>query len=398
MFNCNFYLRQSLSFDLKSFYQNLQAYLQNLRYQPQKFLNETEALLAKKLHCKYCVLTSSMRQGLSSTLKFYQEKYPQKNHLLLPNYSFHSNLSVALGLNYKINYLPVDLNTLEIDFKQIRLKPQAHNLALIITHMHGLSYEPLAVKKFLKQQQLILIEDCAHIFEHSYLSQNQPETGAACFSFGAGKLITAFGGGAIASNDKELYQFLKNQQLPVEKKLFQDILVAVKMFAYTLANYPLIAFFSLKPLLAIKTLLKKDKREEENFSLQKILNKPFLPPNRFQINLINFQLKILWLKIKKEIVQRKKISQVYADYFDNNAGHFFQYPSWISKDQSALIIKEAWQNNLDLQLDYCSYLPKLHSSKGLKQAIFLTKDIIYWPTSAQLNKKILIKKLERIFS
>jgi dTDP-4-amino-4,6-dideoxygalactose transaminase len=59
---------------------------------------------------------------------------------------------------------------------------------------------------------LLVFEDCAHVFPLQELVARRVTknfSNIKYLSFGPGKFMTAFGGGALASNDKELSLYLE---------------------------------------------------------------------------------------------------------------------------------------------------------------------------------------------
>ena len=80
--------------------------------------------------------------------------------------------------------------------------------AIIPVHMYGQMCDVEAIKKIIpKNQKIYIIEDCAHSFE-SKLNGNRPGvySDAAIFSFYATKNITCGEGGAIITNDSNLFE------------------------------------------------------------------------------------------------------------------------------------------------------------------------------------------------
>lgn len=387
-----FYLRQTVPFNITDLPKLFNYFF---------YKNENWEHLAKKkistiTKTQYIVFSDSMRSILLKSLEFFRICNPKKTEILIPEYSFHSNLSSALKVGFKIKFVPIDKKTLFIDEKKLEKLITQKTLGIIITHMHGKFYNLEKIKKIINKHKLIIFEDCAHSFpleEINIRNIKQTYTNVKCLSFGPGKFVTAFGGGALATNNKELAKYVR-LSLIKNQNIKKDFVILIKAFLYTLISSPFISYITIKPILAIIYLLKIKKNEADSFDQSN--NKPT------KINVIgNFQQKLLCLqlenmkeKISKLIDQRKANADTWHNFLKKgkkiDRDFCFQFPILVSNADN--FIKQMWKQNIDVQKDYCSYLPNLiqNNSFSKKDLKFFDK-IVYLPTNQYLSKKIIQK-------
>lgn len=389
-----FYLRQTVPFNL------LEFFLFPFLFFIKKYhsIDYVERKIKEKIGTKYSIVTSSMRDGLIQSLSFFNKKYPLKNELILPEYSFHSNLSSVLNLGLKVRYAPVDPETLEINLKKLPKYINNKTLGIIITHMHGLAYPMEKLVPIIKKNKLLLFEDCAHVFGNKYKNKclgSFSEVG--CFSFGPGKNITSFGGGAICTNNFSLYHYLKMLQIK-NNNLLENLKTYCYAIIYTLISNPIFSFFTIKPALKVLYLLNIKRNKHDKFKLNNKYQRNIKIPNSFQLNLLSYQLDKIYERIEKIIEKRKMIANFYDIFFGKNNkniknNYYFQYPVKTNNQHS--LINKSWKQNLDIQTDYCNHLPNLYKSNKLD--LKLNSNIVYLPVNYHISLSILEKKLLKIF-
>lgn len=387
-----FYLRQTVPF---KFYDliKINSLFTDKKYRSVKY---TENNIKNRIGTKYAVVTNSLRSGLTNSLKFYVNKYPNRNQIILPEYSFYSNLSSTLELNLKVIYAPIDKNTLELDLNILQKYITKKTLGIIVTHIHGLSYDMQKLNLLIKRNKLVLFEDCAHVFGQHYNNRLLGSFGVGCFSFGPGKNITSFGGGSVCTNDDKLFRYLKNRQIP-NNNFISEIKTLLFFVAFTIASDPYFSFFLIKPILGLNNIIKKNSNHKSSVNINDVSEK-ILTPNRLQLLLLNYQLKKIYGRIENIFLKRKTIANIYTDYFSNNNvkreyNYYFQYP--VNVTNSKKTIFKGLNNNIDIQQDYCSYLPDLYKSNKLETKF--NKNIVYLPVNYHMSKKHTINMLNKIF-
>ena len=101
----------------------------------------------------------------------------------------------------------VNLETQNIDPKEIEKKITKRTKALLIVHFAGRPCDMTQILRIVKKYKLKLIEDCAHSIESKYKSKHVGTFGDfGCFSFYATKNLTTGEGGMLITNNKKLYE------------------------------------------------------------------------------------------------------------------------------------------------------------------------------------------------
>jgi len=388
-----FYLRQTTPFEIKDIFNIFILFLKRNNIS----VNLLESKISKIVNTKYCVLTPSLRVGLTKVLEFYKF-YENKNEIIIPEYSFHSNLSSALNVGFKIRFVPHKKNGVDLDLKKLPKNINKSTLGIVITHLHGHHHKMDKLISITNKHKLIIFEDCAHVFGDSFKNQKLGSFGVGLFSFGSGKNISAFGGGAVCTNNTNLYKHLKKQQI-VNNNIINDIITFTKTVLYVFITNPFFAFFIVKPILGVAYLFKISfKKDYFHENIEVYGN--FLAPSPFQISLLNYQMSNLDDRIKDIKNKRLNISSFYNRFFNKNLlinnDNYFQYP--ISVKNPTNFIKKCWKYNLDVQKDYCDYLPKIYPKKNHSKDKLLFHNIVYLPVNYHIKITELEKQLKKIFN
>jgi len=388
-----FYLRQTVPFnivDLPIIFKYFFSRTKNIDHL-------TKKKIGKITKTKYVVLSESMRSVLLKSLEFFRIQNPKKNEILLPEYSFHSNLSSAIKAGFKVKFIPIDKKTLLIDEKKLEQLITKQTLGIIITHMHGKIYDLEKIKKIINKHHLIVFEDCAHSFPIEEFTQKntwQTNSTVKCLSFGPGKFVTAFGGGALATNNKELFKFVESC-LVKNKSIIKDLAIITKTFIYILISSPLISYFTIKPFLALTYLSKIKRNEADSFDQSTNKSIKIDMMSDFQQKLLFLQLETMKVKISKIIDKRKANAKTWYKILKKgntiDQEFCFQFPILVNNPEN--FIWQMWRKNIDFQKDYCSYLPSLIQTDSYsKTDLKFFERIVYLPTNQYLS----IKNIQKI--
>ena len=100
----------------------------------------------------------------------------------------------------------VELNSQNIDPKDIEKKINKNTKAILIVHFAGRACNMNKIMKIVKKHKLHLIEDCAHSIEGKYQNKSLGTFGTfGCFSFYATKNLSIGEGGMLVTSNKKLY-------------------------------------------------------------------------------------------------------------------------------------------------------------------------------------------------
>jgi dTDP-4-amino-4,6-dideoxygalactose transaminase len=142
------------------------------------------------------IATSSCTAGLSLILAALQ--LPKGSAVLTTPYTFVSTAHVVLQQGLELQFADIDPKTLALDVASVAAGIKPITRAIIVVHVGGNFGDMRALQALCKQQDIFLIEDCAHNIEGSYLGLPAGTLGhASSFSFYPTKNITAGEGGMI---------------------------------------------------------------------------------------------------------------------------------------------------------------------------------------------------------
>ena len=273
---------------------------------------------------------------------------------------------------------------------------------LMVQHTFGLPANMDKILEICQENNLILIEDCAHSLGAIYKGRKVGTFGrAAFFSFSRDKIISSVYGGMAVTNDKELAEkiraFQKKIDYPSYCWILQQLLHPILMnwlilpFYRFFGKYLLILFQWLHILS--KAVHWKEKRGRKPDYFPKRL------PSALAV-LASDQFK----KIEKFNEHRKEIANFYFEKLKNTNFELPEVPQYqdniflrftIKCPKAHQIIKRAWQKNIligdwytnpiapnDTKLDKLQY--RLGSCPKAEK---LTKQVLNLPTHINISKK-----------
>ncbi len=187
-------------------------------------VKEFEEAIAKKFERKYAVSVSSGSVALD--LAFQSKEFKEEDEIILPSFTIISCLSSILRTNAKPIFCDVDKDTWCMTFEEVKKNVTEKTKAILVVHTYGLTAEIKKIEKFCEEKNILLIEDSAEA--HGILIDKKP-----CGSFGlmstmsfyANKHITAGEGGAVLTDDKNVYDKLlqmRNLDFTSEKRFQHD--------------------------------------------------------------------------------------------------------------------------------------------------------------------------------
>lgn len=166
-----------------------------------------EDIFSKYKNSKYCVGVSSCTEALFLTLKGLG--ISTNDEVITTPLSFIASSNAIEYCGAKPIFVDVEESTGNINANFIEEKINKNTKAILIVHMYGQMCDVKKISKIAKKYKLKLIEDCAHCIEGERDGISSGElSDAACFSFYATKNITSGEGGAITTNNKDLYDWL----------------------------------------------------------------------------------------------------------------------------------------------------------------------------------------------
>jgi dTDP-4-amino-4,6-dideoxygalactose transaminase len=207
-----------------------------LIFQPWKWkrgsaIKEIEDKFEEYLGVKYAVSFNSGRSALMAIINAIGMKKDDPSSAKAPAYAKASAgksagegvLLQAFTCNASVNpliwsgvkpvYVDCDKDSYNIDIMDLKRKIASNSRVLMVQHTFGLPADIEEVLAVAKENNMILIEDCAHSLGAEYKGQKVGTFGkAAFFSFGRDKIISSVWGGMAVTNDHELGEKIRQYQ------------------------------------------------------------------------------------------------------------------------------------------------------------------------------------------
>ena len=167
---------------------------------------EAEKDLADYCGAKYAVLMNSDTSALHCACM--AAGVGPEDEVITTPITFAASANCALYCGAKPVFADIDPETYNIDPSKIEEKITAKTKAIIAVDYTGQVVDMKKIRKICDKYNLILIEDAAHSIGSAYDGKKVGNLAAdmTCFSFHPVKTITSCEGGAVVTNNEELYK------------------------------------------------------------------------------------------------------------------------------------------------------------------------------------------------
>jgi len=284
---------------------------------------ELEEEFKKYLGVKYAFSFNSGRSSLMAILK--SLNLEPGSEILLQAFTCNAAVNPIIWSGLKPIYLDCDENTFNIDLEDLERKITLRQIqdntpkVIMVQHAFGMPAEMDKILDIAKQNNLILIEDCAHALGAEYNGQKVGTLGkAGFFSFSRDKVISSIYGGMAVTNDPLLAERIRQAQdkfgYPSYYWVFQQLLHPILINWIVL---PIYNFLDLGKIFLVlsqwfhvlsKAVHWKEKRGEKPAYFPKRL------PNGLALLALN-QFK----KLDKFYQHRQEISRFYYEALKNTS-------------------------------------------------------------------------------
>lgn len=170
---------------------------------------EFENKLSNYIGSKYFVALNSATSALHLAVK--SLNLPTNSKIITTPNTFVSTNHAILYEGHVPIFCDVEKTTGNISVDSIKqaLLDNEDIKAIIVVHVGGYSCDMDSINQIAKENNLKVIEDCAHAFGGKYKDKMIGDTNNICiWSFQAVKNLPVGDGGAISTNDEELYNRL----------------------------------------------------------------------------------------------------------------------------------------------------------------------------------------------
>lgn len=341
------------------------------------------------------------------------------SNVLLQAFTCNAAVNPILWQDLSPIYIDCDENSFNIDINDLTLKlaslsQDKRPKVLMVQHTFGLPVNMDEILAIVRQNNLILIEDCAHALGAEYKNQKVGSFGkASFFSFSRDKIISSVYGGMVVTNDPEIAKKIQQIQRDIGSPsyfwIFQQLLHPILLNFIILPIYNFLdlgkIFLVLSQLLHVlsKAVHWKEKRGVMPDYFPKAM------PNALAVMALN-----QFLKLDRFYNRRKEISKF---YYENLKETSFSVSDDLSSEPSVRaeneikhsllrftikhekahkIIYEAWKNQNILIGDWYTTpiapadtkLDEMHYKRGsCPTAEKLSKRTLNLPTHINISKK-----------
>ncbi len=267
----------------------------------------------KYLGVKYAISFNSGRSALMAILD--SLRLEKNSEILLQAFTCNAVPNPVIWTGLKPVYVDVNEDTFNMDSLDLEKKITPKSRTIIIQHTFGLPAFMDKILEICNQNNLVLIEDCAHSLGATYKDKKVGTLGkVSFFSFGRDKVISSVYGGMAVTNDDELAEKIREYQekigYPSYFWVFQQLLHPVLLNWLILPTYRILGKYFLVLFQWLQILTKavhwKEKIGERPNYFPKRL------PNALAILVVN-QFK----KLEKFNRHRQEIAEFYNDNLKN---------------------------------------------------------------------------------
>ena len=173
-----------------------------------KRVQQFEKLLSKFVKSKFAVAVNSGTAALQASL--YSIDIKPGDEVLVPSFTFVATANSVKSVGAKPVFVDILKSNYTMDPSDLKKKITRRTKAIIPVHLYGHMAYMGEILEIAKKKHIKIIEDASQSLG-SKLSSKHSGTFShlGCFSMYAGKVITSGEGGAVVTDDKKLFEKLK---------------------------------------------------------------------------------------------------------------------------------------------------------------------------------------------
>lgn len=168
-----------------------------------------ESMIAAYTGCSFCAAACNGTAALIIALMACG--IGQGDEVIVPDYSMVATPNAAEMIGAKAVFVDIEKNTLCMDFENMKGAVSEKTRAVMLVSING--RYPLQIQEmveFCRKHKIFLIEDAAQSLGSKYRGKHVGTYGdIGCFSFSAPKIITTGQGGALVTDNDELFINIK---------------------------------------------------------------------------------------------------------------------------------------------------------------------------------------------
>lgn len=191
------------------------------------YVKKVETWFSKNFNASYAFTFAAARQAEYAVLKAYG--ISKNDEVLVQAFTCSAVVEPIIALGAKPVFVDIDKQTLSMDALDAKKKISKKTKAIILQHTFGIPGNIEELGKLAKENNFLLIEDCAHIIGGEYKDKKLGTFfDAAIFSFGRDKAVSSVFGGAVITNNKFLGEKIRKIQnlapYPSSNWVYQQLL------------------------------------------------------------------------------------------------------------------------------------------------------------------------------
>jgi dTDP-4-amino-4,6-dideoxygalactose transaminase len=184
-----------------------------------------EETIKKITGAKYCWLVNSGRAANYLILKsLYELSGKAKNEVVIPAYTCFSVPASIAKAGLKIKLVDIEPNTLDYDYDKLSRCDFSKSLAILPVNLFGIVSDWNKLRMAVSDSGLYFVDDSAQTLGLSYNGVKCGSLGDVGFlSFGRGKNLTTYSGGAIVTSDDKIGDCIEKymRELPSPNSLVE---------------------------------------------------------------------------------------------------------------------------------------------------------------------------------
>ncbi|MFA5118429.1 MAG: DegT/DnrJ/EryC1/StrS family aminotransferase [Candidatus Omnitrophota bacterium] len=231
--------------------------------------NEFSFAVSLQMQQKYVYLVNSGIASLYLALMVLREK-SDKKEVVLPAYTAGSLVVAVKKAGLKPVLCDISMDDFNADAESLFAAVSADTLAVVCVHMFGIGMQSVGRIREKIRRDVFVIEDCAQAMGSRVDAKPVGSFSDISFlSFNRGKNLSAYAGGALMTNSKELAEISSRLYARLFKRegIWGNSILAAKTFAFGQAVNPFL-YGAGFPLIS----LFKSTHPPRDFSVEKITN------------------------------------------------------------------------------------------------------------------------------
>ncbi|MFW6129659.1 MAG: DegT/DnrJ/EryC1/StrS family aminotransferase, partial [Atribacterota bacterium] len=198
-----------------------------------KNLNKKLCDMLDRKNCFFFDRGASTLFVLLSILK----RRSKRKKIIIPSYTADTVYIPAIQAGCEVKFCDMSLDSFNMDLRHLRKIVDKDTLAVIGVHLFGIPENMDEIEKIAEKHNVFVIDDFCQALGSKYKNKYAGSFGdASVLSFGKGKNLTAFDGGALFLDDDELIDEVNDIYKDLDKP--SEIKKAFKIFGLSILSRP----------------------------------------------------------------------------------------------------------------------------------------------------------------